>query len=297
METYGRERRHRYFTIATYKVAMTTENLQDAYAHDIDPLRIGEFAEIDGSLFYANDAQLSAYLESFDKGGKVHKGKQKEAVSVGSGGKRKRSSGEEEEEKPTRKRGRPRKTAVADSSQVPKKRGRPHKPSLPSGQEEQTPKKRGRPPKKTKASTTTRDEEEAPAAQTCMGVREDIVSQDVPMEEAVPVHPTMEGQNNRRGEDGSVGDVHSGEVDQSATTFQPFVAGSCATSESPIVSEVVSVINFPGSLWKQLTRPKVPIREAVSSTVSDVEVTAAVKPSDVGASTREVSPMVSSFLI
>lgn len=224
METYGRERRHRYFTIATYKTVMATENLQDAYAHNIDPLRIGEFADVDHGLFYASDEQLSAFLDSSDKGAKVPKGKQRATVSIALGVKRKRPSGdtsadegeEDLEARSTPKRGRPRKAPVADNSQVPRKRGRPRKHIPLPGEEEQTPKRRGRPPKGTK-STTTRDKDETSVIQNCTGVKGDIISQDVSVKGAVPVRPTMEERNDVMSEKESVSNRYSGEVDQSAT--------------------------------------------------------------------------------
>ncbi|KAL4080394.1 hypothetical protein V8B97DRAFT_1863880 [Scleroderma yunnanense] len=291
METYGRERRHRYFTISTYIAVTATENLQDTYAHDIDPSRIGEFAEIDDRLFYANDAELCAHLDSFkDKSTNVHKGKQKEAsVGIDSGKKRKRASGdisgdegEGAEAHPTPKRGRPRKTTAVDSPQVPKKRGRPRK-HPPSGDEEDPmPKRRGRPPKRLKSRTTTRDKDETLAAPPCTGVENAPPSQAVPMEEIVPSRFTTKESGGRKGklrtvETESVGDGHSGEVDESVPlpeSGRVLVTRSSATSGAP-----------PQSL------PFIEVHDQQPPGVVGTETITTVKPCNVEASTREASPM------
>lgn len=137
METHGRERRHRYFTNATYRAVLTSENLQDGSAphNEMDSSHIGEFAEWDPGLFYGSDADFDSSVASILKKRKAQEDGGDE-VSV-----------EETEARPTPKRGRPRKVAAVDDSrsEAPRKRGRPRKHPLP---EEQGPRKRGRPPKK-----------------------------------------------------------------------------------------------------------------------------------------------------
>lgn len=125
METYGRERRHRYFTLAAYRCVMTSEQLQDTTtsAIDIDLSPVGDFATLDPKHFYTSTGKLHFYQDSFKD------------MTTAKGKKRKRnegSDGEESEPLPKPKRGRPRKVpVVTDASPTPKKRGRPRKNPLP----------------------------------------------------------------------------------------------------------------------------------------------------------------------
>ncbi|KAF9243844.1 hypothetical protein BU15DRAFT_86274 [Melanogaster broomeanus] len=126
METYGRERRHRYFTVAAYNTVMASEQLQDTTTSlsDVDLSRVGEFAESDPKLFYSTTEELCAHQDSF---------KEKAATKAkkrGRGEDGEQSSGDECES-PPKKRGRPRKTPAAQGAAVhikePKKRGLPLK--------------------------------------------------------------------------------------------------------------------------------------------------------------------------
>lgn len=145
METYGRERRHRYFTNATYRAVLASENLQDASAprSEVGSSYIGEFAEWDPGVFYGSNADFVSSVASDSKKAKVLEEDESET-------KRRRLNGgdelltKENEVRSTQKRGRPRKIAAVDSSQseAPRKRGRPRKHPLP----EVGPRKRGRPP-------------------------------------------------------------------------------------------------------------------------------------------------------
>ena len=127
METYGRERRHRYFTLAAYKCVMANERLQDTTpsAVDVDLSRVGDFTTLDPKNFYATTGKLHSFQDSFKD------------IATTKGKKRKRdegSSGEEGEPLRKPKRGRPRKTPVStDASVVPRKRGRPRKEPLATG--------------------------------------------------------------------------------------------------------------------------------------------------------------------
>lgn len=121
METYGRERRHRYFTLAAYKSVMAKEHLQDTTTSvvDVDLSGVGGFAALDPKQFYPTPEKLHSYQDSFKD------------VTTARGKKRKRdegaSDGEESELLPKRKRGRPRKMpAPMDASpSTLKRRGRP----------------------------------------------------------------------------------------------------------------------------------------------------------------------------
>lgn len=123
METYGRERRHRYLTFSAYKRVMANEQLQNATPSitDVDLSRVGDFAALDPKHFYATTGKLHSYQDSFKD------------ITTAEGKKRKRgeegSNGEESEPPPKPKRGRPRKTPVLTdaSTTPPKKRGRPRK--------------------------------------------------------------------------------------------------------------------------------------------------------------------------
>lgn len=125
METYGRERRHRYFTLAAYKCVMASEQLQDTTTStiDVDPSRVGDFAALDPKHFYTTTGKLHSYQDSFKD------------ITTAKGKKRKRdegSNGEESDLPPKPKRGRPRKTPVLTDAAAtpPNKRGRPRKNSL-----------------------------------------------------------------------------------------------------------------------------------------------------------------------
>ncbi|KAF8845363.1 hypothetical protein BDN67DRAFT_941224 [Paxillus ammoniavirescens] len=156
METYGRERRHRYFTVSAYKTVVASEQLQETTTSlaDVDLSRVGEFAELDSRLFYNTTEELHAHQDSFKEKAAAKSKKRKR------GGDDEESSGEESEPPPKPKRGRPRKTpaATVGSPAPPKERDRPRKQLPPDGGNE--PKKRGRPPKKRR--TRTKPAEEVP---------------------------------------------------------------------------------------------------------------------------------------
>lgn len=124
METYGRERRHRYFTLAAYKCVMASEGLHDTTTSiiDVDLSRVGDFAALDDPKhFYTATGKLHSYQDSFKD------------IATAKGRKRKRdeegSNGEQSEPLPRPKRGRPRKTPALTVAPTvpPKKRGRPRK--------------------------------------------------------------------------------------------------------------------------------------------------------------------------
>ncbi|KAG6333065.1 hypothetical protein ID866_6027 [Astraeus odoratus] len=179
METHGRERRHRYFTLAAYKMAMTAENLQgaDAAHGEVDLSRVGEFAEFDAKVFYTNSANLFDHLQPAKVKISVDK-KRKRSME--------RASGDEIDGPPLTRRGRPRKHPVADDSQPPRKRGRPRKyPLSVEGGEDRTPKKRGRPPKKRNHDTAT-------TSDGLQGVLSPSGAGTVPLQDAAPSDMRMQ---------------------------------------------------------------------------------------------------------
>jgi hypothetical protein len=144
METYGRERRHRYFTLAAYRRVMASEGLHDTTTSiiDVDLSRVGKFAALDDPKhFYTTTGKLHSYQDSFKD------------IATTKGRKRKRDeegrNGEESEPLPKPKRGRPRKTpALTVASTIPpKKRGRPRKKPLAKDGEAQSAASGGSPSK------------------------------------------------------------------------------------------------------------------------------------------------------
>ncbi|KAA1468493.1 hypothetical protein DENSPDRAFT_833797 [Dentipellis sp. KUC8613] len=102
METHGRERRYRYYTIASYRAIVSRENLDDSgsrYA-SADFSNVGGFAPIDADEFYESESELMACVDRFKSKG-----------SVGS-----------------KKGGRPRKSVGATPAKAKKKRKRAESP-------------------------------------------------------------------------------------------------------------------------------------------------------------------------
>ncbi|KAG1810103.1 uncharacterized protein HD556DRAFT_1428263 [Suillus plorans] len=158
MESFGRERRHRYYTVAAYTTIMASEKLDDtttSYAN-IDLSKAGDFAMFHEAMFYDDDETLHHYEDMFKgKEGRVKTGAKK----------RKRPEtedpGDDEavegtpEPVPKPKRGRPRKKPRGEEDGIsipPKKRAQPRKnPIAEEGDGTSTvpkvPKRRGRPPR------------------------------------------------------------------------------------------------------------------------------------------------------
>ncbi|KAG1777419.1 hypothetical protein EV702DRAFT_1179524 [Suillus placidus] len=159
MESFGRERRHRYYTLAAYATVMASEKLEDTTTSyvDINLSKAGDFAMFHEAMFYDDDETLHCYEDTF---------KDKEGAKVKGAKKRKRPEiedpGDDEAVEDTpepvqkAKRGRPQKKPRGeedgDISIPPKKRGRPRKnPIVEEGDGTSTvlkvPKRRGCPPK------------------------------------------------------------------------------------------------------------------------------------------------------
>lgn len=150
MESFGRERRHRYYTLAAYKTVVANENLDDTTTSgtDIDLSKVGDFAFFNEAMFYDDDDKLHHYQDTFkDKeGAKPKKGAKK----------RKRGEtenlGDEEdvsEAAPKAKRGRPRKKPrVEDNDEAPSPKKRGKQPRVEGNDDVPTPPtKRSRPQK------------------------------------------------------------------------------------------------------------------------------------------------------
>jgi hypothetical protein len=67
METRGRERRHRYFTIAAYHELLAKENLDSSSTvyPDVDLTEVGGFFPLSHELFYEDESTLFRYQDSF----------------------------------------------------------------------------------------------------------------------------------------------------------------------------------------------------------------------------------------
>ena len=67
METSGRERRHRYYTVASYRKLVTKENLDNSTAGyaDVDFTIVGGFLEFNPNLFYSDQNTLHKYQDDF----------------------------------------------------------------------------------------------------------------------------------------------------------------------------------------------------------------------------------------
>ena len=175
METSGRERRHRYFTIAAYHELIARESLDNSSGYsDIALIQVGDFLPTSPDLFYDDDNALFKYQDSFKDMEKKTQNTRRRPLknpiladgSVKQGRPRKRSI--TEESKPG-KRGAKRKREEVESEGVnlahilespeTKKRRNARAPgageSIPNlgkniqvPRETSTQKKRGRPPKK-----------------------------------------------------------------------------------------------------------------------------------------------------
>lgn len=66
METFGRERRHRYYTVAAFRKLVSREGLHDfTSSYAIDHSAIHDFAFIPADAFYEDEKTLAIYADSF----------------------------------------------------------------------------------------------------------------------------------------------------------------------------------------------------------------------------------------
>ncbi|KAG1841331.1 hypothetical protein DFJ58DRAFT_845058 [Suillus subalutaceus] len=124
MESFGRERRHRYYTLAAYTTVMASEKLGDTTTSyvDIDVSKAGDFAVFHEAMFYDDDETLHYYEDMFKDKEDAKKPKIQEMT---------KRFEDTPEPVPKAKRGRPPKKPRGeedgDISIPPKKRGRPRK--------------------------------------------------------------------------------------------------------------------------------------------------------------------------
>ncbi|KAG2045206.1 hypothetical protein BDR03DRAFT_989022 [Suillus americanus] len=193
MESFGRERRHRYYTLAAYTTVMANEKLEDTTTSyvDIDLSKAGDFAVFHEAMFYDDDETLHYYEDMF---------KDKEGAKVKTGAKKRKRPETEDpgadeavedtpEPVPKAKRGRPPKKPRGeddgDISIPPKKRGRPRKnPIVEEGDGtstvRQVPKWRGRPPKQKPDAEQTVCHGEVPRLESMEGVNVIVPAAQVP---------------------------------------------------------------------------------------------------------------------
>ncbi|KAG5651227.1 hypothetical protein H0H81_009422 [Sphagnurus paluster] len=199
METSGRERRHRYFTVASYRKLVAKENLDNSSAGyaEVDMSNVGGFLPVESNLFYKDQDALFQYQDAFKDSVKLVSGKKRTFKnpiladgSVKQGRPRKYPPGEDprslrkqanakrkhesvaneledgEEGQPVKKRrtGGDQDTGQPEKTEkVPKKRGRPSKGKQKEEEELQPPpKKRGRPSKATPPDDTGNEGTPAP---------------------------------------------------------------------------------------------------------------------------------------
>ncbi|KZT22146.1 hypothetical protein NEOLEDRAFT_1138493 [Neolentinus lepideus HHB14362 ss-1] len=153
METHGRERRHRYYTVAAYRELVAQENLHDSESQyaKVDFSSVGDFLSVDASLFYEDEATLIRHqdLSKELKQGKVS----------GSGKPRGRPLGASTKGKgKTPKKAKANKVEAADGCEEPRQRKRKREMRDIDGafddgagpSEASASKQRGRPPKRPK---------------------------------------------------------------------------------------------------------------------------------------------------
>ncbi|KAG1889373.1 hypothetical protein F4604DRAFT_1877037 [Suillus subluteus] len=196
MESFGRERRHRYYTLAAYTTVMASEKLGDTTTSyvDIDVSKAGDFAVFHEAMFYDDDETLHYYEDMF---------KDKEDAKVKTGAKKRKRPATEDpgddeavedtpEPVPKAKRGRPPKKPRGeedgDISIPPKKRGRPRKnPIAEEGDGTSTvrkvPKSRGRPPKQKPDAEQTVCHAEVPRRESMKDVNDIVLAAQVPPKE------------------------------------------------------------------------------------------------------------------
>lgn len=148
METHGRERRHRYYTVANFRALAAREGLDDSATNyaNVDFSAVGGYALFLSDSFYDDEESLHHYVDSFKNKsctGQARKNKAKNPIMPDG----------------SRKLGRPRKTETNDSkkakeaSKACKRKREDGVRGNGDGQEDglvhgDSPVKRGRPPKK-----------------------------------------------------------------------------------------------------------------------------------------------------
>lgn len=196
-ETYGRERRHRWFTFKGYKTLLNQENINEAeHGLSVDLANTGGFTDVLPELFYETLDQLHKHQDADSReettkkkrkppknpilpDGTIKRGRPRK--NQGGASKRKREDIEEDDEVGDQAQSSKRaKVGTAGGDEVfgasqgtpvaeptPRKRGRPPK-RKPEGETSATPtpRKRGRPPKKRTLATVGQQETQEGGGQT-----------------------------------------------------------------------------------------------------------------------------------
>ncbi|KAF8973687.1 hypothetical protein BDZ97DRAFT_1900484 [Flammula alnicola] len=148
METSGRERRHRYFTVASFRKLVALEQLDKVSTgyEDVDLNNVGAFFPIAEDQFYDSEEDLIRYSDAFKDndtthlqkrkkrlpknpilpGGKVKRGRPRKSDRKDDDGRRRRTTYEQIDE-PATKRPRLAKESVEEPIAPKRKRGRPRK--------------------------------------------------------------------------------------------------------------------------------------------------------------------------
>ncbi|KAJ7596727.1 hypothetical protein C8J56DRAFT_295687 [Mycena floridula] len=242
MESCGRERRHRYFTVAAYQTLVEQEHLDKeaaGFATDIDVSGAGGFLAVESKMFYETEEALEAYENSFrvsapsklNADGTTKRGrprndgprKRKEQEGEGPPRSRKRRKIEDDgEPKEPKKRGRPRKIgSESEINSPPKKRGRPSKVKV-EPKTEVVPKKPTLSVKVAKAKKPATPSKRATKARPAL--KSPMPEDDEDKEEAVgdpdPVPQTEEAQPMEVVEEGAnLAQSEEMDVDQTASTL------------------------------------------------------------------------------
>ncbi|KAF5355772.1 hypothetical protein D9756_004049 [Leucocoprinus leucothites] len=184
METCGRERRHRYYTVAAYRQLVAQENLDPkaaGYAH-IDFTDIGEFANVDSGQFYEDESSLIEYQDAYrvETAGDIGKKKKRATKnpvnpdgSVKLGRPRKHSMKEVECDSQTTRTGKKRKADDIETPSATELVAKKQKTKEDKSEPAPAPKRRGRPPKNKSAATA---ESAASATITPMEIKKDSSS-------------------------------------------------------------------------------------------------------------------------
>ncbi|KAG2160090.1 uncharacterized protein EDB93DRAFT_1324544 [Suillus bovinus] len=192
MESFGRERRHRYYTLAAYTIIMASEKLEDtttSYAN-IDLSKAGDFAVFHEAMFYDDDETLHCYEDILKgKEGRVKTGAKKRKMPETE------DPGDDEgvegtpEPVPKAKRGRPRKKPRGEEdgeiSIPPKKRSQLRKNPIAeecdgTSTVPKVPKRRGRPPQQKSDTEPAIRHAEVPRSESMEGVNDIVLAAQVP---------------------------------------------------------------------------------------------------------------------
>ncbi|EIW86464.1 hypothetical protein CONPUDRAFT_86434 [Coniophora puteana RWD-64-598 SS2] len=199
METFGRERRHRFYTVAAYRTLMESEQLNDSTSTygSVDLSNAGGFAPVELESFYGDTTTLIRHQDTYQKS--VSKSKKRKRVDntftkddgpSASSSKPRKKSRIQEPHTPSE----PTIEDVVQPQPTPKKRGRPRKnpEQAETAIEESHPKKRGRPPKELPSIAST-------SAASVGGTQGQLIEAPAPSpKEKAPEKPRRRSQRDRK---------------------------------------------------------------------------------------------------